>query len=111
MNIVHHHLSRIKNRYDENLFRVWLFFYVAKTQTQTKTCFPALCACDCRLPQPCPYGLFFFQYDDGKRLQRRLFSLAAAIFPTPETIRGMSTSFRRNDFWDRLGGQAFLTIG
>ena len=23
-------------------------------------------------------------------------------FPTPESIRGMGTSFRRNDFWDRL---------
>ena len=25
-------------------------------------------------------------------------------FPTPESIRGMGTSFRRNDFWDRLWG-------
>ena len=32
-------------------------------------------------------------------------------FPTADTIRGMGTSFRRNDFWDRLGGQAVLVIG
>ena len=32
-------------------------------------------------------------------------------FPTPETIREMAASFRRNDFWDRLGGQAVLVIG
>ena len=25
-------------------------------------------------------------------------------FPTPETIRGMGSSFRRKDFWNRLGG-------
>lgn len=30
---------------------------------------------------------------------------------TPETIRGMSTSFRSNDFWDRPGRQALLVIG
>ena len=33
------------------------------------------------------------------------------LFPIPENIRGMGTSFRRNDFWDRLGGQASLMIG
>ena len=32
-------------------------------------------------------------------------------FLTPETRRGMGTSFRRNVFWDRLGGQALLMIG
>jgi len=36
----------------------------------------------------------------------------ALLFPTPETIREMGTSFRRNDFtWDRLGGQAIVMIG
>ena len=29
----------------------------------------------------------------------------------PKTIRGKGTSFRRNNFWDRLGGQALLMIG
>ena len=29
----------------------------------------------------------------------------------PETIRGMSTSFRRKDFWDHLNGQSLLVIG
>ena len=28
-----------------------------------------------------------------------------------ETIRGMGTSFRHHDFWDRLGGQALVMIG
>ena len=28
-----------------------------------------------------------------------------------ESTREMSTSFRRNDVWDRLGGQALLVIG
>ena len=32
-------------------------------------------------------------------------------FVTPETTRRMGTSFRRSDFWDRLGGQALLVIG
>jgi len=32
-------------------------------------------------------------------------------FLTPETIRRMSASFRRKDFWDRLGGQALVMIG
>ena len=32
-------------------------------------------------------------------------------FPTQETIREMGTSFRRNHFWDRLGGQALVMIG
>ena len=32
-------------------------------------------------------------------------------FLTPETIRRMGTSFRRNDLWDRLGWQALLVIG
>ena len=32
-------------------------------------------------------------------------------FPTPETIRGIGTSFRRNDFRDCLSGQALLLIG
>ena len=32
-------------------------------------------------------------------------------FLTPETIREMGTSFRRNHFWDRLGGQAIVMIG
>ena len=29
-------------------------------------------------------------------------------FPTPETTRGMTTSFQRKDFWDGVGGQALL---
>ena len=29
--------------------------------------------------------------------------------PTPETMKGMGTSFRRNDFWDCLAGQALCT--
>ena len=33
------------------------------------------------------------------------------LFPTPATIRGMCTSFRRNDFWDHLGVQALIMIG
>ena len=32
-------------------------------------------------------------------------------FPSSETIRKMSTSFRRNHFWDCLGGQAIVKIG
>ena len=32
-------------------------------------------------------------------------------FLTPETIGEMGTSFRRNHFWDRLGGQAIVMIG
>ena len=28
-----------------------------------------------------------------------------------ECTREMGTSFRRNDFWDRLGGQALLVLG
>ena len=33
-------------------------------------------------------------------------------FPSSETIRKMGTSFRRNHFWDRLGGRtSFLTTG
>ena len=32
-------------------------------------------------------------------------------FTTPETLRGMGTSFWRSDFWDRLGGQALVMIG
>ena len=30
------------------------------------------------------------------------------LFPTPAVIKGMGTSFRRNVFWDRLGGQALM---
>ena len=37
--------------------------------------------------------------------------MAAALFPTPETIRGMGTSFRCNDSWDSLSGQVLLMIG
>ena len=32
-------------------------------------------------------------------------------FLIPETTRKMGTSFWRNDFWDRLGGQVLLMIG
>ena len=32
-------------------------------------------------------------------------------YSLPETFKGMGTSFRRNDFWDRLGGQALLMFG
>ena len=31
--------------------------------------------------------------------------------PTPEAIRGLGTSFRRNDFWDLLDGQTLAMIG
>ena len=37
--------------------------------------------------------------------------MAAVLFPTPETIRGMGTSFRCNDSWDSLSGQVLLMIG
>ena len=33
------------------------------------------------------------------------------LFATPETLRGMGTSFLREDFWDRVGGQALVMIG
>ena len=33
------------------------------------------------------------------------------LFATPETLRAMGTSFLREDFWDRLGGQALVMIG
>ena len=33
------------------------------------------------------------------------------LFPTPETIGRLGISFRPNDAWDRLGGQALLIIG
>ena len=33
------------------------------------------------------------------------------LFVAPETLRGMGTSFLRNDFWDRLGRQALVMIG
>ena len=33
------------------------------------------------------------------------------LFPIPKHIRGMGTSFRRNDFWDGLGGQVAPMIG
>ena len=36
--------------------------------------------------------------------------MLSSEFPTPETIRGMGTSFRCNDLWDRSGGQALLLI-
>ena len=32
-------------------------------------------------------------------------------FLTPETTRVMGTSFQRNDFWDRFGGQVLVMIG
>ena len=32
-------------------------------------------------------------------------------FPTPQTLKGMATSSHHNDFWDCLGGQAFLMTG
>ena len=32
-------------------------------------------------------------------------------FPLSLSKRGMGTSFRRNDFWDRLGGPALPVIG
>ena len=32
-------------------------------------------------------------------------------FPTQETLRGVGTSFRCNDFWDGLREQALLMIG
>lgn len=31
--------------------------------------------------------------------------------PSPESIGETGTSFRRGDFWDRFGGQAFLMTG
>ena len=30
---------------------------------------------------------------------------------SPETLRGVGTSFRCNDLWDSLSGQALLMIG
>ena len=33
------------------------------------------------------------------------------VFLIQESIRGMGTSFRRNDFWDCLGRQVLLMIG
>lgn len=36
---------------------------------------------------------------------------ASLQFLTSQTMRGMGTSVRRNDSWDRLGGQALLMIG
>lgn len=33
------------------------------------------------------------------------------VFPIPENIRGMGTSSRHNDLWDRFGRQALLMIG
>ena len=35
-------------------------------------------------------------------------SLFLSLFPTPETRRGMGTSFRSDGFWDRLGGRVLL---
>ena len=37
--------------------------------------------------------------------------MARKISPTPETIRGMGTSFRCSEFWDRLIGQVLVMIG
>lgn len=37
--------------------------------------------------------------------------IMAGQFPTPETTRGMGTSFKCNDFWDCLGAQVLLMIG
>ena len=34
--------------------------------------------------------------------------LGSGLFDSHETIRGMGTSFRRSDFWDRFGVQAYL---
>ena len=33
------------------------------------------------------------------------------LFSTPETIGRLGTSFRRNELWDRFGGQALLITG
>lgn len=35
----------------------------------------------------------------------------AANIPHSRNFKGMGTSFRRNDVWDRLGGQELLMIG
>ena len=32
-------------------------------------------------------------------------------FPTPQTIRRIGKSFRRNDFWEFLSGQTLVMIG
>ena len=48
-----------------------------------------------------PYG--------GRRM--RYPYLPHPLFATPDTIRGMDTSFQRNDFWDRLGVQALVMTG
>ena len=37
--------------------------------------------------------------------------IMAGQFPTPETTRGMGTSFKCSDFWDCLGEQVLLMIG
>ena len=39
------------------------------------------------------------------------FIYATSVSSTPETMRGMGTSFRCNDFWDSLGGQTLVMIG
>ena len=33
------------------------------------------------------------------------------VSPLQKLSKGMGTSFPRNDFWDRFGGQAFAMIG
>ena len=38
----------------------------------------------------------------------RTFYAVVVPYPTPLTIRGMGSSLRRNDFWDRLGVQALV---
>ena len=43
----------------------------------------------------------------GKRTDKRM----NANIPTSETLRGLDTSFRCKDFWDRVGGQTLLMIG
>ena len=45
-----------------------------------------------------------------KQTKRKL-ERGSSQFPTPEAIRGLRTSFRRNDFWDLLDGQTLAMIG
>ena len=45
-----------------------------------------------------------------KQTKRKL-ERGSSQFPTPEAIRGVGTSFRRNDFWNLLDGQTLAMIG
>ena len=52
------------------------------------------------------FYLFQWQQDPIKGNLTPGFSFRSTAIP--ENIGGIGTSFRRNDFWDRMGGQALL---